>query len=362
MNNMEKINPDLQTTHLVNQVDVTAAPLLRLTNEEPFSLFKRSIHHSYDELLRIAHDSDMAIGLTDHQGTLLWTWSSRTMLSSAEQVHFVEGGHWSTQAVGKNAIGMALNSHRSSCVHSHENQMNSVRDWVCYAAPIIDPTSNQFHGVINLSTKYKKHTPLGILAVERCADLVRQSLLIEQKNILYISALGTPKVVFNRTPLVLTHRQIEILCILALRPNGISLDELHYALYGDRDVSVKTLKAELSQLRNLLPNCIDSRIYKLTCEVECDFLKAEHSLNAGFLASTFSLYKGSFLVKTESPFLCAWRESFDARLSHLIYQLQDIDQLLKIIGYLPERSDAVLRLFELLPQDSIYHKRFSKFI
>ena len=52
MNNMEKINPDLQTTHLVNQVDVTAAPLLRLANDEPFSLFKRSIHHSYDELLR----------------------------------------------------------------------------------------------------------------------------------------------------------------------------------------------------------------------------------------------------------------------------------------------------------------------
>ena len=91
------------------------------------------------------------------------------------------------------------------------------------------------------------------------------------KNILYIHALGTPRIIFNQTPLVLTHRQIEILCILVLRPKGISLDELHYALYGDRDVSVKTLKSELSQLRNLLPNCIDSRVYKLTCEVECDF-------------------------------------------------------------------------------------------
>ena len=36
------------------------------------------------------------------------------MLSSAEQVHFVEGGHWSTQAVGTNAIGLALNNHLSS--------------------------------------------------------------------------------------------------------------------------------------------------------------------------------------------------------------------------------------------------------
>ena len=362
MNNLEELNTRLQTTHLVNQVDVNAAPLVTLPKEERFSLFRRTIHHTYEELLRIAHDSDMAIGLTDHHGTLLWTWSSRTMLSSAEQVHFVEGGQWSTQAVGTNAIGLALNSQRSRCVHSHENQMNSVRDWVCYAAPIIDPISNQFHGVINLSTKYKKHTPLGVLAVERCADLVRQSLLIEQKNILCINALGTPRVLFNQTQLLLTHRQIEILCILALRSNGISLEELHYALYGERDVSTKTLKAELSQLRNLLPDCIEARIYKLTCEVQCDFLQAEQSLNAGFLASTFSLYKGCFLAKTESPFLCAWRESFDARLSHLIYQMQDIDQLLKIISYLPERNDAVLRLLELLPEESIYRERFSRFI
>lgn len=138
------------------------------------------------------------------------------MLSSAEQVHFVEGGHWSTQAVGTNAIGLTLNSHTSNCVYSHENQMDSVRDWVCYAAPILDPYSGQFHGIINLSTKYKKHTPLGLLAVERCADLVQRAIQFEQKNVLYIQALGTPWIQFNQHVLSLTHRQIEILCILVL--------------------------------------------------------------------------------------------------------------------------------------------------
>ena len=58
---MEKINPDLQTTHLVNQVDVTAAPLLRLANDEPFSLFKRSIHHSYDELLNLKNEFNIFV-------------------------------------------------------------------------------------------------------------------------------------------------------------------------------------------------------------------------------------------------------------------------------------------------------------
>lgn len=352
----------LQTTHLFNQSAVDAAPLLNLSEDSESSLFRRSIRHNYSDLLKIADDAGMAIGLTDLHGTLLWTWSSQAMQSSAEQVHFVEGGHWSTQAVGTNAIGLALNSQRSSCVYSHENQMHSVRDWVCYAAPILDPISGQFHGIINLSTKYKNHTSLGLLAVERCADLVKRALNFEQKNILNIKVLGSPKIQFNQTSLSLTHRQIEILCILALHKEGLSLDELHYALYGDREVSLKTLKSELSQLRHVLPNCIESRRYKLNCEVECDFLKAEQSLNAGLLASTFALYKGSFLSKSESPFLSNWRHCFDARLGNLIYQLQDVDQLLSIIGRVPERIDAVQRLLDLLPEEHQYRDGFLKLL
>src|SRR5690606_35248362 len=149
---------------LINQHIVQAAPVLALPQEDQTSLFRRSIQHNYADLLRIADDSDMAIGLTDHHGTLLWTWSSSAMLSSAEQLHFIEGAHWSTQAVETTAIGMALNSQTSSCVYCHENQMDNVRDWVCYAAPIWDPTSRQLDGIINHSTKYKTHSPLGILA------------------------------------------------------------------------------------------------------------------------------------------------------------------------------------------------------
>lgn len=340
----------LQTQHVINQQPLEAAPVVKLFEENSPSLFRRSIQNKYKQLIDIANESDMAIGITDHQGTLLWTRSSRAMLSSAEQVHFVEGGQWSTQAVGINAIGMALNSLRSSCVYSHENQMNSVRDWVCYAAPIHDPISGQFYGILNLSTKYKKHTSLGVLAAERCADLIQSSLQFEQKNTVYIKAFGTPWVQYNQTILSLSYRQIEILCILALHPDGIHLEDLHCALYGDRKVSISTLKAELSQLRQLLPHCIEPRIYKLSCEIYTDFLKAEQSLSAGLLASTFHLYKGSFMSKSSSPFLSVWRNCFDARLSQFIYQLQDIDQLLKLVGHAPERTDAVQRLLELLPE------------
>ncbi|WP_428706089.1 hypothetical protein, partial [Staphylococcus aureus] len=78
-------------THLFNIAPMNDAPLLSLPMEQEQSLFRRSIQHNYADLLKIADDSEMAIGITDHHGTLLWTWSSRSMLSSAEQVHFVEG-------------------------------------------------------------------------------------------------------------------------------------------------------------------------------------------------------------------------------------------------------------------------------
>ncbi|WP_324626582.1 transcriptional regulator [Acinetobacter sp. MD2(2019)] len=338
----------------VDEVLPTAAPLLSLEQDWQCSLFGRTIDQSQTMMSQIAQEADMAMGITDTFGTLLWTWSSQSMRSSAEQVHFVEGGQWSTQSVGTNAIGVALNTQQTSCVYSNENKMNSVQDWVCYATPIIDPNTQQYYGILNLSTQYTKHSNLGKLAVERCVQLLSQVLQHQQQDTLAMQVFGTPIITFNQNRLTLTHRQIEILAILALCPLGMQLDELHYALYGDREVSLTTLKAEISQLRTLLNGKIQPRCYRLNCELECDFLRAERALNAGYLQTAVHLYRGSFLTKTESPFLRAWRDAFDARLSHHIYHCTNPELLFKLIQHNPERIDAIERLLEILPEDSPY--------
>ena len=272
------------------------------------------------------------------------------MQSAAEQVHFVEGGHWSTQAAGSNAIGLALNAQQAMCVHvhSHENEMDSVRDWVCYAAPILDPVSGHLNGIVNLSTKSNRHNALGVCAASHCAHLVADALRHHQRLQLY--TLGQAVVVFNLQRLPLGLRQIEILAILALHPQGMSLEQLHYALYGEREVGLNILKAEISVLRRHLPNCLENRTYRLSCHIDADFLQAEKALKQGFIASSFNLYRGTFLAKTESPSLIAWRHCFDAKLSHLIYQMQDIDTLLDLLSRVPERLDALQRIVDLLPQ------------
>jgi transcriptional regulator of acetoin/glycerol metabolism len=157
--------------------------------------------------------------------------------------------------VGTNALALSLKTQQSSCVFSNEHFMSSVHDWVCYASPIIDPYSKQVLGVIDLSTTWNHHNSLGLLAAERCASIIQSALLEFQQQHLFIRAFAVPQVLFNGKIVVLTPRQIEILTILALCPQGMNLENLHQALYGERKVSVGTLKAEMSQLRDILGAC-----------------------------------------------------------------------------------------------------------
>ncbi len=210
-------------------------------------------------LRHIAQQSSMVVAVGDIGSTIIWSASSRQMRNAAESVHFVEGGQWREELVGANALALSLKTQQSSCVFSNEHYMSSIHDWVCYAAPIIDPYSKHVLGVIDLSTTWKNHNSLGLLAAERCASIIQTALLEYQRQQLYIRAFGVPQVHFNGKVMVLTPRQIEILTILALCPQGMTLDTLHQALYGERKVSVGTLKAEMSQLRDLLGGMLGSQ-------------------------------------------------------------------------------------------------------
>ena len=129
-----------------------------------------------------------------------------------------------------------------------------------------------------------KHNSLGLLAAERCASIIQSALLESQRQRLYIRAFLSPGH-FNGKALTITPRQTEILAILALYPQGLSMDNLHQALYGERKVSMGTLKAEMSQLRDLLGGMLGSRPYRLLAHVEADFLQTEQSLDAGYIDS-----------------------------------------------------------------------------
>ena len=338
----------------------SAAPLLSLAQKQPSAL-DIALQYCGNDLKHVAEQSSMVIAVGDVGSTIIWTAASQQMRSAAERVHFVEGGQWGEEMVGTNALALSIKTRQSSCVFSNEHYMQSVQDWVCYAAPIIDPHSRQLLGVIDLSTTWTNHNSLGILAAERCASIIQTALQEQQRQQLYIRAFSIPQVLFNGKNLVLTPRQIEILSILALCPQGLNLETLHQALYGERKVSMGTLKAEMSQLRDVLGGMLGSRPYRLLAHVEADFLQAENALDSGYVSSALQLYTGVFLAKTERPFLCAWRDCLESRLSDAIFKAKETDMLLKHVARFPEAIDAVERLIELLPTDHPAHQSLIKY-
>ena len=82
-----------------------------------------------------------------------------------------------------------------------------------------------------------------------------------------LTLLGTAEARLDGQRLLLNRRQTEVLALLALHPEGLSLEQLHAAVYGDQSVTLSTLKAEVSHLRSALGGQLASRPYRLTLPV-----------------------------------------------------------------------------------------------
>ncbi|ALH96190.1 hypothetical protein [Acinetobacter equi] len=341
-------------------IERKSAPLISIDKRQP-NILQRALLSCQDELQHIASQSSMVVAVGDIGSTILWTAASKKMQVAAENANFIEGGQWSEDVVGTNALALTLKTQKSCCVFSMEHYLEAVQDWVCYAAPIIDPFSKQLVGVVDLSTTWKSHNSLGVLAAERCASILQHSLMDSYREYLYIRTLNTPQISLNGHIVDLTPRQIEIICILTLSPQGMNLENLHHALYGDRPISMGTLKAEMSQLKDIFGQFLTSRPYKFKIDIDADFLQIEKALDAGYIETALKLYRGVFLVKTESPFLCAWRDCLESRLSEAIFNSNNSDILLKHLSHSPDAVDAVERLMELIPQHHLAHQNLLKY-
>ena len=301
------------------------------------SLLSQAVKREQDHIKQLAKEGELVAAIADPQGRLLWTLASQHMRSRAESVNFIAGGRWDERSVGTNAVGLSLNLKRPVTVFSSEHYQAFVHDWVCYAAPIVHPQSGELVGVLDMSTTWRRHTPLGQAAVTEIARSIAKGLPQHlPKADLEIYALGQARVVFRGKTLHLPLRQVEILCLLALNPQGLSLESLHSALYGDQSVALSTLKAELSHLRRGLDGLIGSRPYRLQMSVWADFIQVWQALHSHHSSEAFRLYQGSLLVLSNSPELEEWRHCIDAIMGQALDSCEDttllMDKLCKSTG------------------------------
>lgn len=265
------------------------------------------------QVTHLVNEGKYFASLATPEGQLLWAYACAPLRGMTERGNVVPGGRWDEQSVGTTGLSLALTLKRPVTVFANEHYLPMLQGLVCYSAPIIHPQSGDLHGILSLGTGCEQHTPMAEVAISALAQDIAQQLprYIPQAE-LEIHALGQPSVLFRGKPLHLTPRMIEILCILALNPDGLALEACHAALYGDEHIATTTLKAELSHLRTLLDGRITSRTYRLLGTVWVDFIELWEALRQHQTDTAHRLYRGELLPHSQSPEIRMWRTCLNA--------------------------------------------------
>jgi len=305
-----------QRSHAAVTLDVAAAPLADESDTRSSwqgSPLQVAVDRVEAELRRTAEDGDLVVAVTDAETRILWTYGGRVMRRKAETVNFVAGGRWDDRSVGTNALDLAQRLHAPAMVFSAEHYAPIVHNWVCWAAPVHDPVTGRQLGVLDLSTTWDRTHPIGLATARVMARLIetamphsRTAYAVDDADAvpgLSLTLLGNAETWLDGQRLLLNRRQTEILALLALHPEGLSLEQLHAFLYGDQAVTVSTLKAEVSHLRRALGGALASRPYRLTMPVTTDVDTVLSLVRAGQVRAAVEAYGGDLLPGTNSPAL-----------------------------------------------------------
>jgi hypothetical protein len=336
------VTPDVGEAPLADEGDTSA-----YWRQSPL---QTAVERVEAELRRTAEDGDLVIAVTDAQTRILWTYGGRVMRHKAETVNFVPAGRWDEASVGTNALAIANRTGDPSMVFSAEHYASMVHNWVCWAAPLHDPVSGEQIGVIDLSTTWDRTHPIGLATARVMARLIETAMPSSRQWStqrspeaphdepgLTLSLLGTAEAWLDGERLLLNRRQTEILALLTMHPDGLSLEHLHALVYGDQSVTLNTLKAEVSHLRHALGGQLASRPYRLTLPVRTDVDEVLGHLRRGQVRAAVAAYDGDLLPGTNAPALVELAEYLAVSVREAL--LAD-----------PEPT-AVLRYTELAPYD-----------
>src|SRR6478736_5327059 len=351
------VRPEILTSwtrsHAAIPVDVTEAPLADEAEIQAIwrdSPLQTAVETVEEELRRTAEDGDLVVAVTDAETRILWTYGGRVMRRKAETVNFVPGGRWDDESVGTNALDLANRLATPAMVFSAEHYAPIVHNWVCWAAPVNDPVTGRQLGVIDLSTTWERTHPIGLATARVMARLIEQAMPRSNEHPglgvapspdvagLTLRLLGPAEAHLDGRRLLLNRRQTEIVALLAMNPDGVSLERLHALVYGDQGVTLSTLKAEVSHLRSALGGQLTSRPYRLTMPITTDVDAVLAAVGHGDVAGALAAYGGDLMPGTNSPALAELGEYVAVAVREAL--LAD------------PQPDAVVRYSELAPYDA----------
>lgn len=316
------------------------------------------------QLRLAAEDGGLIVAVTDPSVRILWTCGGSVMRRRAEGVNFVAGGRWDESSVGTNALDLASRFDGVATVYSAEHFSPCVHDWTCWAAPVHDPVTGRQLGVLDLSTTWDRSHSMGTATAAAFARLLEQALPVSDhgggvaaagtgagpvpEGTLRLRLLGRAEAERGGVRLALTRRQIEILALLALHPGGLSLEALHANLYGDRQVSQATLKAEVSHLRTVLGGGIASRPYRIAMPVRCDALDLLEFLRDGRILDAAHAYGGELLAGTDAPGLTEYANYLAVAVREALLAEPQPEAVLRYAAVAPHDVEVLERAVHVL--------------
>jgi hypothetical protein len=342
--------------------DVPEAPLADEAETEAYfkgSPLQIAVERVEEDLRRTAEDGDLVLAVTDPQTRVLWTYGGRVMRRRAESVNFVPAGRWDEASVGTNALAIAMRTGEPAMVFSAEHYAPIVHNWVCWAAPLHDPVTGEQIGVVDLSTTWDRTHPIGLATARVLARLIESAMprsrqwrsgsgLAPTEPGLTLSILGSAEAWLDGQRLLLNRRQTEILAVLCLHFEGLSLERLHAMVYGDQAVTVSTLKAEVSHLRATLGGQLASRPYRLMMPVHTDVDDVLTLLSRGDVKGAMLAYGGDLLPGTNAPELVELGDYLAVSMREALLANPDPTAVLRYCELAPYDTEVVERCLEAL--------------
>lgn len=115
------------------------------------ALLSASARQAMERAAHILVDASSMLILTDGSGHIIETLGDRRTIEDGREVHLQDGGCWTEEKIGTNAIGTALAAKILVQIHAAEHFCERVQQWTCAAAPIFHPIDHELLGVIDIS-------------------------------------------------------------------------------------------------------------------------------------------------------------------------------------------------------------------
>ncbi|MBP2191267.1 sigma-54-dependent transcriptional regulator family protein [Nocardia goodfellowii] len=308
-----------------------------------------------DQLRGLTKDAGYVAAVTDTSGTIVWTCGDRTIRRQGESVNFAPGGCWDESHMGTNGLSLALHTDSPATVFSAEHLVAALHGWVCYSAPIHGPDGRQL-GVLDLSSRWERSHPAvmsSVRALVTAAETMVRTTEPGPRAGVRLECLGTARLLREGRPVPLPPRQLEILALLALEPDGYTPDQLHTAVYGDRPVSTSTLKADVSHLRRATGGEIANRRYTLTGPLSCDAVDLLAAIQSGDTSAAVWLYRGPLLPGSDTPGVLEWRNYLDVGVRTAVLASDRPEHAVAFGERAPDDVEIHEHALRLLPPDDV---------